>query len=89
MRQCRHNRRGIVTNQPDGYDASRPHAARSVCDRTECIEAAKSWVAARTNETAVHVRDSQRRQRPTARDGTQPGEGFTHAQRTASDSASF
>jgi hypothetical protein len=58
MRQCAHARRGIVTNQPSGYDRARPHAARVVCDREPCIAAAKSWVASKTNETAVYVPDA-------------------------------
>jgi hypothetical protein len=55
-----HPRRGRVTNQPDGYDASRPHASTVVCDRAECIDKAKRWVAAETNQTAHHLPDSAR-----------------------------
>lgn len=61
MRQCTHARRGIVTNQPGTYDRTRPHASTTVCDRPECIAAAISWVAGKTNETAIHIRDADRR----------------------------
>jgi hypothetical protein len=57
MSACRHARKGYVTNQPEGYDAQRAHAARTVCDREECIRAAMRWVAAETNETAHLVVD--------------------------------
>jgi hypothetical protein len=60
-RACTHARKGIVTNQPDGYDASRPHASRTVCDRPSCIAHAIQSVAGRTNETAVYVSDAERR----------------------------
>lgn len=60
MALCHHARRGIVTNQPGAYDPSRPHAAASVCDRPACIREAKRYVAAETNETAVHVPDVRR-----------------------------
>jgi hypothetical protein len=60
VKQCNHARKGIVTNQPDGYDRNRAHAARNCCDRPACIEAAKSWAAGITNETAYYVPDSDR-----------------------------
>ena len=60
MRQCTHVRKGIVTNQPGEYDSTRALAARSVCARQPCIDAAISWVAGDTNETAVHVVDEVR-----------------------------
>lgn len=53
----KHKRTGIVTNQPDGYDRDRPHAATVVCARPECQEKAIRWVAGQTNETAVYVPD--------------------------------
>jgi hypothetical protein len=65
-RACNHARKGIVTNQPDGNDPDRPHAARTVCDRPECIAHAIKWVAGHTNETAVHITDAERRARRSA-----------------------
>lgn len=57
---CNHKRKGRVTNQPDGYDDSIPHASESVCDRRACIESAIRRVAGRTNMTAVLVLDADR-----------------------------
>jgi hypothetical protein len=51
----RHARIGIITNQTDGFDPSRPHAATNVCGRDDCQRRAREWVAATTNETAVFV----------------------------------
>jgi hypothetical protein len=48
----RHKSVGVVTNQPDGYDAARPHAATLVCDRPGCQEKAKFWVQGITGEQA-------------------------------------
>jgi len=55
----RHARTGIMTNQPDGHDQGRPHAATSVCARPECQRRAQQWVAATTNEPAVYVPDQE------------------------------
>lgn len=52
-RKCQHKPRGIVTNQPDGYDPSRAHASISTCDRPECVATSIAWVASKTNETAT------------------------------------
>lgn len=60
MRQCRHKREGIVTNQPEEYDARRAHASRQCCSRPSCVDAAISWVAGRTNETAYWIPDDTR-----------------------------
>lgn len=57
---CNHKRAGIVTNQPNGYDASLPHAAESVCDREQCQSAAIRRVAGRTNMTAYFIADISR-----------------------------
>lgn len=56
----RHARRGLVTNQPGGYDAGRPHASTIVCDRPECQASARHWVQGVTGETAVYVPDRGR-----------------------------
>lgn len=58
--KCRHKRRGIVTNQPSGYDLNRAHASTTVCGRDECVADAIRWVAGTTNETAVYVSDASR-----------------------------
>lgn len=52
MRQCTHVPKGYVSNQPDGYDSTRPHASRSCCDRDKCIATAVQWVVLQTNEPA-------------------------------------
>jgi len=53
----RHARTGIMTNQPGGYDRDRPHAATTVCHRTECQDKARFWVQGVTGETATYVPD--------------------------------
>ena len=63
VKQCTHTRKGIVTNQPDGFIGSLAHASRICCDRPECIRAAKSYVAGITNTTAYFVPDADRSQR--------------------------
>lgn len=60
----RHARKGIVTNQPDGYDKSRPHASTQVCDRDACIKKATFWVQGVTGESAVLVLDADRKPWP-------------------------
>jgi hypothetical protein len=57
----KHGRVGIVTNQPNGYDPNRNHAATIVCDRPACRRAAMAWVAAKTGETPVYVSDASRK----------------------------
>lgn len=57
---CRHKRAGIVTNKPDGYNPTLPHAAESVCDREACVAAAVRRVAALTNMTAYFRPDLPR-----------------------------
>jgi hypothetical protein len=53
----KHQRTGIVTNQPTGYDRDRPHASTTVCERPECQQKAHFWVQGITGETAVYVPD--------------------------------
>jgi hypothetical protein len=54
--RCNHKvRTGYVTNQPDGYDKTRAHASTMVCSREVCIEDAKRWVKAVTQEEGVLV----------------------------------
>lgn len=55
---CGHVRTGRVTNQPDGYDPTRPHASMAVCDREKCIAYAIKEIAGETNETASYVADN-------------------------------
>jgi hypothetical protein len=57
----KHARKGIMTNQPGGYDPDRAHAAASVCDRDECQKKARFWVQGVTGETAVYVPDKGKR----------------------------
>jgi hypothetical protein len=57
---CRHKRSGIVTNQPNGYDPTLPHASTTTCDRDGCIQKAIRWVAGETNMTAYLKRDADR-----------------------------
>jgi hypothetical protein len=63
MKACTHTRRGIVTSHPNGLPRGDdgPHAARTCCDRPECIDAGVRWVASRTNTPGHFVRDSVRR----------------------------
>ena len=50
---CNHAKKiGYVSNQPDGYDNSRPLASQTICEREACIEAAKVWVRKMTGEKA-------------------------------------
>jgi hypothetical protein len=63
MKDCTHARRGIVTSHPNGlpgHDGG-PHAARSCCDRPECIDAGVRWVASMTNMPGHFVSDRTRR----------------------------
>ena len=54
MSACNHAKQiGYVSNQPDGYDRSRPHASTMTCDRPACIAAAKAWVEKVTKEPAI------------------------------------
>ena len=59
--ECNHDRAGIVTNQPDGYDHKRAHAAMSVCGDPSCRAQALAWVWKMTNEPGVYISDSSRR----------------------------
>lgn len=58
--KANHNRTGIVTNQPDGYDSTRSHCSVTICDRPECLAKAIKYVAGNTNETAVYSSDESR-----------------------------
>jgi hypothetical protein len=57
---CRHARKGIITNQTEGFDPTRTHAQTSVCDRPECILAAGRWVSGRTGEVAYFRPDADK-----------------------------
>ena len=60
MRQCVHERKGIVVNKSaidPGPFQEKCRASRATCDRNFCIAAAKAWVAARANEEAVYRPD--------------------------------
>lgn len=58
---CNHNRAGIVTNQPDGYDHNRAHASVSVCADPSCRARGLAWVFAKTEEQGTYISDSSRR----------------------------
>lgn len=53
----KHKRAGLMTNQPRGYRADRPHAATIVCERDECQDKARFYVQGVTGEPAVYVPD--------------------------------
>lgn len=42
----------IVTNQPDAYDKTRPHASTWVCADPPCVVDAMAWVMRFTGEKA-------------------------------------
>ena len=54
-------RAGIVTNQPDGYDSSRSHAAIAVCGDPSCRARALGWVYRASGEHGTYVSDSTRK----------------------------
>jgi len=54
-------RTGIVTNQPDGYDADQPHASMIVCGNPSCRAAALGWVYRATGQHGTYVPDGMRR----------------------------
>lgn len=63
-RQCDHPPSkwiGVVTNQPESVrngtpsDKARSYMGHVTCGRSECIDAAKRWVTAKSHETAVLV----------------------------------
>jgi hypothetical protein len=56
---CDHDRAGIVTNQPDGYDPNRNHAAASVCANPTCRARAMAWVQQTTGEPGVYLSDTR------------------------------
>lgn len=61
---CPHDskaRAGIVTNQPDGYDRNRAHAAVSVCGDPSCRARALAWVWKMTKEQGHYISDSSRK----------------------------
>lgn len=58
--KCRHVRKGIITNQPTEYDASRTHFSSCVCDRPECIRAVAGECAAFTLEKPYLIPDATR-----------------------------
>jgi hypothetical protein len=58
---CNHDRAGIVTNQPDGYDHNRAHAAVSVCGGPSCRARALAWVWEKTSEQGVYISDNSRK----------------------------
>lgn len=58
---CNHDRAGIVTNQPDGYDHNRAHAAVSVCGDPSCRARGLAWVWEKTKEQGVYISDSSRK----------------------------
>lgn len=59
---CDHGRTGIVTNQPEGYDPNRPHAATNVCGRPRCRAVALAWVQRQTGEPGTYISDHDRKQ---------------------------
>lgn len=59
--ECNHDRAGIVTNQPDGYDHNRAHASVSVCGDPTCRAGGLAWVRAKTGEPGVYISDSSRK----------------------------
>ncbi|AYN57679.1 hypothetical protein PBI_KEPLER_31 [Arthrobacter phage Kepler] len=64
---CPHDdahRAGIVTNQPDGYDRNRSHAAIAVCGDPSCRARALGWVYRASGEHGTYVSDSDRRKLP-------------------------
>jgi hypothetical protein len=61
---CNHERAGIVTNQPDGYDRKRAHAAVSVCGSPTCRARAFAWVWEVTKEQGHYISDSSRKPKP-------------------------
>lgn len=60
MPMCRHKRKGIVTNQPNGIEWAKPHAARDTCDRPDCIVATGRWVSGITGMTAYYRADANK-----------------------------
>lgn len=64
---CPHDhkaRAGIVTNQPDGYDRNRAHAAVTVCGDPSCRARALAWVWEMTKEQGHYISDSTRKAQP-------------------------
>jgi hypothetical protein len=57
---CDHPRAGIVTNQPDGYDPNRNHAAASVCASPTCRARALAWVQQTAGEPGVYLSDTRK-----------------------------
>ncbi|MFT4471379.1 hypothetical protein ACMX2H_15865 [Arthrobacter sulfonylureivorans] len=57
-----HERAGIVTNQPGGYDPGRAHAAVTTCGRPECRAASMAWVQKATGEPATYISDASRKE---------------------------
>jgi len=55
------SRAGIVTNQPEGYDKNRAHAAITVCGDPSCRARGMAWVWKRTGEHGTYVSDSSRK----------------------------
>lgn len=55
---CRHARTGVVTSLSEVIGK---HAEAPVCDRQECIDAAKVWVARVSGKTAHYVLDEVQR----------------------------
>ena len=61
---CPHSykaRAGIVTNQPDGYDAKRAHASVSICGDPTCRARALAWVWNLTKEQGHYISDASRK----------------------------
>lgn len=58
---CGHERAGIVTNQPDGYDKNRAHASVSVCGQPTCRARGLAWVWDKTHEQGTYISDSTRK----------------------------
>ena len=62
---CNHDRAGIVTNQPDGYDHNRAHASVAVCGDPTCRARGLAWVWKKTREQGHYISDSSRKKATT------------------------